>query len=556
MNVLGLAATISWNTAAALVQDGRLIAAAEEERFNRIKQAPRIPPVSAARWCLEFAGVAARDIDYVAVGFAAPIAYGVLRLLGTARGLSRHDFVLTPASVAEYLIQNYKLRLRLFEALPELAGKPWIHVRHHVAHAASAYRVSGFDASNILTVDGSGEDDSALLGVGRNGRIQVFGRKPIEQSLGSLYSNTTALLGFVRHLDEGKVMGLAAYGNPTMNLSGLRIADHDYHMRRWYNQTEFWNEFRFRRNPGEAITQEQRDLAASVQHRLEQAGLALAAGLHRRTGLRKLCLAGGVALNCDMNAKILAQEWVDDIFIQPAAHDAGTAIGAAAEVAARHGAPGGFAMEHAYWGPEYSNAQIEAVLAESKVPFYRPADIEQATAELLAKGKIVGWFQGRMEIGPRALGNRSILAHPGIAEMKDKVNAEVKHREPWRPFAPSMLAEEADRLVYNAHPSPFMLLTFTVKPEWRERLSAATHVDHTVRSQTVTEAANPRYYRLIKKFQALTGIPAVLNTSFNDKGEPIVMSPRDALRTFFSTGLDCLGIGDFLVAKARSDLDT
>lgn len=211
-------------------------------------------------------------------------------------------------------------------------------------------------------------------------------------------------------------------------------------------------------------------------------------------------------------------------------------------------------MEHAYWGPEYSNEEIQAFLDEAKIAYSRPPDIEQAVAESLAAGDIIGWFQGRMEIGPRALGGRSILANPALPEMKDLVNEKVKHREGWRPFAPSMLEEEAANLVYDSHPSPFMLLTFTVRPEWRERLSAAMHIDNTVRSQTVSSKTNPRYHGMIRKFHALTGVPAVLNTSFNDQGEPIVMTPQDAVRCFFSTGLDRLAIGDFLVSKDRPDI--
>jgi carbamoyltransferase len=547
--ILGLTATISWNTAAALVQDGRLVAAAEQERFNRIKQAPRIPPVEAAEFCLQSAGIDPADVDCIAVGFASPMRYALLRGLGTARSLAGHDFLLTAPSVAEYMIQQYKLRQRLFDAMPALASKKWVYVPHHVAHAASAYRASGFDETGVLVTDGNGERDSTQTGFAQNGKLTVLDSKAADQSLGGLYSNTTSLLGFSRHIDEGKTMGLAAYGTPKFPLEALRVHDGTYTMPRSYIRNGFWKDFPFQRHPGDEITQEHKDFAASVQHRLEEAGIALAQGIHNRTGSRRLALAGGVVLNCDMNAKILQQDFVDDIYIQPAAHDAGTAIGAALEVAAQLGEPGGFVMDHAYWGPEYSAAEIQATLDETKVPYEKPRDIEQATADLLSKGLILGWFQGRMEIGPRALGGRSILANPGMAEMKDRVNAEVKHREGWRPFAPSMLAESADDMVENSYPSPFMLLTFTVRKEWRERLAAATHIDHTVRSQTVTRDTNSRFYSMIEKFRDLTGIPAVMNTSFNDRGEPIVMSPRDALRTFFSTGLDALAIGDFVVRK-------
>ena len=250
-----------------------------------------------------------------------------------------------------------------------------------------------------------------------------------------------------------------------------------------------------------------------------------------------------------MNAKIMELDFIDELYAQPASHDAGTAIGAAFELSARMGDKSGFVMSHAYWGPEYDSNEIGAFLKESGVIFSQRQDIAKDTAKLLHEGNIVGWFQGRLEIGPRALGNRSILANPSIPGMKDRINLKVKHREDWRPFAPSMLAESANQLVFKSEPSPFMLLTFTVRPEWRNALQEATHVDHTVRSQTVTKTANPLYHQLITEFESLSGIPALLNTSFNDAGEPIVMSPRDAIRTFFCTGLDYLAIGDYLVSK-------
>jgi len=553
LNVLGLTATISWNTAAALVQDGRLVASAEEERFNRIKQAPRMPPVRSAEYCLESAGLDAEGVDYVAVGFAAPSRYAFLRAIGTLRALEFENFLYTFPSLGEYLIQQHKLRRDLEEAIPGITSKPWVYVRHHIAHAASALYASGFGEANVLTIDGNGEDDSALLGAARGGKFKVLGRKLAPESLGGLYSNATHHLGFVRHVEEGKTMGLAGYGEPVVEIPGIQVQHDGYDMDRRYLISGFWEDAGRPRRAGEEITGGNKDFAASIQNVLEEAGMALARGLYETTGLRSLCLAGGVVLNCDMNAKILGLDCVDEVFIQPAAHDAGTAMGAALEVAARKGDPTDFVMEHAYWGPEYSNEEIQAFLDEAKIAYTRPPDIEQAVAERLAAGGIVGWFQGRMEIGPRALGGRSILANPSMPEMKDKVNANVKHREGWRPFAPSILEEEAPNLVFDSYPSPFMLLTFTVRPEWRDRLRASMHVDNTVRSQTVSRKTNPRYHGMISKFYELTGVPAVLNTSFNDRGEPIVMTPQDAVRCFSSTGLDHLAIGDFLISKNRGD---
>ena len=549
MNILGVTAPVSWNNAAALVQDGRLVAAAEEERFVRVKQAPRMPAVNSARFCIRQAGIEARDVDVIAVGFKGPFEYTRRQFATHFRHAEWRNAALSFASGAEYAIQQYKLKRAMEAAEPDLRGKPWVFVDHHLAHAASTFFVSGFAQAAVLTLDGNGEDDSGLSAIGRDGDFEIVERRPIAHSLGVLYGNATQLLGFTRHLDEGKLMGLAAYGEPRLPVGGLRITDHGYSVARRYNHLGYWREFTDARAPGAEIRTAHKDIAASTQRQLELAGVALARGMHARTGLRSFCLAGGVALNCDMNAKIRELDVVDDIYIQPAAHDAGTALGAALEVAVRRGEPSGSVMDHAFWGPEYSSRVIQSVLDEVKVPYERPRDIARATAELLRDGAIVGWFQGRMELGPRALGARSILAHPGIAEMKDRVNAEVKHREGWRPFAPSILEEEAAALVEDACPAPFMLLTFTVRREWRERLTAATHVDGTVRIQTVSARTNARYHQLIEHFRDLTGIPAVLNTSFNDRGEPIVMTPRDALRTFFSTGLEHLAIGDFLVSK-------
>jgi len=532
-----------------VVKNGELVSAAEEERFNRIKQSPRIPPVKSADYCLKAAGVTADEVDYVAFGFDGPSKYLIKTAFAHIKaGEYRHLLHSFPGAI-EYAIQLYKLRSELIESHPALASKPWVFVPHHLCHAASSYRVSGFKEAIILTVDGNGENDSGITAIGRGPNIDVVNRRSIAQSLGAYYGNVTQALGFRRHVDEGKVMGLAPYGTDRFGFSGLNISDEAYKFARGYNYKHFWNETTVRRKQGQSITSDHQDFAASAQARLQEAGVALARGAYSRTGLRKICLSGGVALNCDMNAKIMELDFIDELYAQPASHDAGTAIGAAFELSARMGDESGFVMSHAYWGPEYDSNEIGAFLKESGVIFSQRQDIAKDTAKLLHEGNIVGWFQGRLEIGPRALGNRSILANPSIPGMKDRINLKVKHREDWRPFAPSMLAESANQLVFKSEPSPFMLLTFTVRPEWRNALQEATHVDHTVRSQTVTKTANPLYHQLITEFESLSGIPALLNTSFNDAGEPIVMSPRDAIRTFFCTGLDYLAIGDYLVSK-------
>jgi carbamoyltransferase len=548
MNILGITAPISWNNAAVLVQDGTLIAAAEEERFIRVKHAPRFPPINAVRFCLKFAGIDFDEVDFIAVGFRHPTDYLFRNMVAEVleyRWLTLH---LQVGSAAEYYIQMSKLKTMFGHFYPEARKKKWIFIPHHIAHASSACRISGFPSANVISIDGSGEDDSGGTYIFQDNKLKLVRKIRTAESLGVLYSHTTDVIGFVRHSDEGKTMGLAPYGSPVVDLDDFFRLDGDWYKANHNWGVKFFQRFGPRRNGAQSISQFHKDLACSVQHRLEEIAVRVAETLHTQSQLPYVTLAGGVTLNCDMNAKLLSSGLFKDIFIQPAAHDAGTALGAAFEVHSRIAGKTNFVMEHAYWGPEYSDKEIKRTLQESKAEFEHHNAIESAVAKLLASGKIVGWFQGRMEWGPRALGNRSILAHPSLTGIKDKINAEVKHREEWRPFAPSILEEEAENYLESPHPSPFMLLTFVVRAEKRHELKAAMHIDNTVRVQTVSARTNPKYHKLIRAFQEITGIGALLNTSFNDR-EPIVMSPKDALRTYFSTGLDALAIGNFLLQK-------
>jgi carbamoyltransferase len=553
MYILGITAPISWNNAAVLIKDGQLLAAAEEERFNRVKHAPRMPPVQSAKFCMDFAGIGLEQVDYIAVGWSHPLSYLYKNIKSELRELRWNSVHLQIGSAAEYFIQLSKLKTSFERLYPKVRGKKWVFIPHHISHAASACRVSGFKETNVLSLDGSGEDDSGGLYSFKNGKLENWRKIRITDSLGVLYSNATDVLGFMRHSHEGKTMGLAPYGKPTISLDEFFWLTDDWYKAaiRW--PAKFQRRFGPPRDFNEPLAEKHHNLAASVQHRVEEIAVQMGKGLKKWSPLSNLSLAGGVTLNCDMNAKFLTAGIAEKIFIQPAAHDAGTALGAAMELNARLGGRTDFAMEHAYWGPEYSNDEIESALKESKGEYQYIENIESAAAKLLADGKILGWFQGRMEWGPRALGARSILAHPGLPGMKDKVNLEVKNREAWRPFAPSILEEEVSNYIENSHPSPFMLLTFIVKKEKRDALAAAMHIDNTARVQSVSAKTNPRYHKLIQEFQKLTNIAALLNTSFNDKGEPVVMSPKDALRTFFSTGLDALAMGNFLVQKPEQN---
>ncbi len=556
MYILGITGPISWNNAAAIVKDGRLIATAEEERFNGIKYSPRMFPKNAIKFCLKEANITFDDIDYIAVGFGTPnkflyVSYASYLLKFRFKPfIKENNYVSDPfAGIDAYF--TYLKEMRKLNDMMKGKKKEIKFIPHHRAHAASTFFVSGMSKANIITLDGRGENESTFLGVGENGRINQIETYDVHNSLGNLYSSFTHLLGFGSHKDEGKIMGLATYGKPVFDLDDVvKITRGGYRFdKNWFSTVA--NIVGRPRKPEEEITQHHKNLAASVQFKLEQIGKRLAEVMYDRTGIPNFCLAGGVALNCDMNAKILGMPFTKDIFIQPASHDAGTALGAAYELYSQLGYKTNFVMEHAYYGPEFSDEEIEKVLKESKAVYSYQKDIEGAVAEKLAKGFIVGWCQGKLELGPRALGNRSILANPSVASMKDKVNKEVKHRENWRPFAPSVLDRACDEYFENYYNSPFMLLTFDTKKKKQKELAAAIHIDGTARIQTVVKRINPKYYKMIEAFEDETGIPAVLNTSFNDAGDPIVLGPKEAIKTFYSTGLDYLAVGNFLLEKKK-----
>jgi len=450
-----------------------------------------------------------------------------------------------------------------------LAGKNTrVHfMEHHPAHAASAFLVSPFDKAALLTIDYIGEWAVTWAGLGEGTTLTPLYTTNYPNSLGVFYSALTDYLGFLRASDEYKVMGLASYGEPEYYDDFARIIrireDGWYDLdlswfqchyvpgsRLGYFSKKFLDRFGPKRNKNEPVEERHRNIAASAQRILEESVLAMARRLHAETGQKNLCMAGGVALNCAMNGRLLREGPFDDIYVQPAAGDDGIAIGAAYQLYHKFsGAPRSFVMRHALIGPEYSNEEIQRFLDMAKIPYETPDYLEGRAADLIAEGKIVGWYQGRMEFGPRALGSRSILADPTRPEMKDLLNKYVKHREDFRPFAPSCLEGRAHEYFTNCQSSPYMLFVYPVEPDKRDKVPAITHIDGTARVQTVTEEANPRYYRMIHAFEKRRGVPLVLNTSFNVMGEPIVNTPADAVRCFFSTGMDALVIGDYVVTK-------
>jgi carbamoyltransferase len=555
MKILGLTAPMSWNSAAALVVDGKLIAAVEEERFNGLKHSPRIIPTKSIEYCLKQAGIKAEEVDAIGFGYRHPIDYYLRSFAENLKVGNLKRGIREMGAFAEY----YVGLIRLFDWLKSknfrLEGNKKLKVYffpHHLAHAASAYYCSGFDSSNIITLDGQGEEDSGSVWVGNSGNMKKIKSISSNQSLGWLYSTATEILGFKPHSHEGKTMGLAAWGKKPFNDSRYWKTTKDGYelLPNW--DKRLWKKFGPARERNEELTDIHRNIALTVQKFTENAGASLTKWAYSKNQNGNIALSGGVALNCDMNQKIWQLPFVENIFIQPASSDAGTAIGSAMEISKILGEPASFKMSHAYWGPEYSNQEIETILKEAKINYSHVTDIDKQVAKLLAKGKIVGWFQGRMEIGPRALGNRTILGHPGLAGMKDKINREVKHRENWRPFAPSVLDEAGSNYFEKYYTHPFMILGFNTNKKGQKDLSQAIHVDNTARIQSVVKKDNPLYYSLISEFAKITGIPAVLNTSFNDSEQPLVATPKEAIKTFFGTGLDYLAVGNYLVEKPNN----
>ncbi|MEA3365811.1 MAG: carbamoyltransferase C-terminal domain-containing protein, partial [Candidatus Hydrogenedentes bacterium] len=443
-------------------------------------------------------------------------------------------------------------------------------MEHHPAHAASAFLVSPFDRAALLSIDYIGEWAATWAGVGEGTVVRRLFSEHYPNSLGVFYTAITDYLGFLRANDEYKVMGLASYGEPEyldefrkivqLRPEGRYRIDLSWFKchylpgsRQGYVSDAFLKRFGPPRRKGEAIEERQANIAASAQAVLEEVVLHIARHLHEQTASENLCLAGGVALNCAMNGRLLRESPFERFYVQPAAGDDGIAIGAAFQL--YHGLTGAersFAMDDARIGPEYSDDEIRTFLDLAKLPYETPPDLVARAAELIAGGNIVGWFQGRMEFGPRALGARSILADPTRPEMKDLINTHVKHREEFRPFAPSCLEEHADEYFEGCdRASPFMLFVYPVKPEKREEVPAITHVDGTARVQTVSRETQPLYYDVIKAFSRLRGVPMVLNTSFNVMGEPIVNTPAEAIRCFYSTGMDALVIGKYVALKGH-----
>ncbi|MHC3469798.1 carbamoyltransferase family protein [Streptomyces sp. 7R007] len=542
MRILGINALFH-DPAAALVIDGRTVAAAEEERFSRRKHGKRPLPFSAwelpelsARWCLEQGGVRPEELDAVAYSFDPQLAR-------PARDMGLDD-------PWDPLRQEYARRAPAFlaEALPGLDPDRVVFVPHHVAHAASAGPASPHPDNDVLVLDGRGECASHLAGRYRDGKLDTLATQALPHSLGLIYEELTAHLGFLRSSDEYKVMALASYGTPRF-LPELRQYVHATGHGGFRAHGVDWSSLAPPRAKDEPWTRDHADLAASTQAVLEEVLLELVHWLHGEAGGQALTMAGGVALNCVANSKIAAKGPYRDVWVQPAAGDAGTALGAALHLAANEGVPQ--PMPGPDLGRGWSDEELRAWLDTAAVPYERPDDIAETVAGELARDGVVAWFQGRSEYGPRALGHRSLLAHPGRAENLERLN-HVKGREEFRPVAPMVLAERAHELFTGPLPSPYMLFVHDVAAEWRERIPAVVHVDGTARIQTVDERDEPLVARMLAAFERRTGLPVVVNTSLNTAGRPMVDDPRDALECFGSAPVDLLAIGPFAVRRGRA----
>jgi carbamoyltransferase len=578
MYILGINAYHS-NASAAIIADGRLIAAVEEERFNRVKYAAGFP-AAAIRYCLDAAGITLKEVDHVAIPRNPWARIGTKMLYA----IRMPSFARERAKVMTQFVGIPEALAQAFDVAPDTVRAQFHRVEHHQAHLASTFFVSPFQNAALLSADGLGDFASTMWGAGRGNRMEIDGSIAFPHSLGMYYTAVSQYLGFRKFGDEYKVMGLAAYGEPayldefrkivvSRNGVGFRLGlDYFKHHRTGPEMT--WREadktpelgamysgymgkrLGPARDPAAPMEKLHRDCAASLQARLEEVLFEMLRGLHARTKQKAVCLAGGVAFNCVANGKIFEETPFEKIFLQPASGDAGLAIGAAYYV--HHQIlkmPRSFVMEHAYWGPGYTHDKILAAIRASRlasegleISELHEKTIAREAAQEIAAGKILGWYQGRAEWGPRALGNRSIVADPRRADMKEILNARIKHREMFRPFAPSILADAAGEYFERTDPSPFMTQAYSVRPEKRAVIPAPTHVDGTGRLQTVTYSANPRYWNLIREFADITGVPVVLNTSFNDN-EPIVCRPEEAIDCFLRTKMDVLVLGDVLIRK-------
>jgi carbamoyltransferase len=572
--ILGLSGALSHDPSAALYIDGKLIAAVEEERFVRDKHAKNRMPYESAKFCLEQAGITPADVDIVTIPFAPISLFGKARWHYAKRYWYAPDRALDAILMGNRRFNRYRKKiLWCLEQLGFDVKKVRLEpVEHHLAHASSAYHCSGFkEKTAIMGIDGKGEYATTFFGYGENGKIHKIKEFFDPDSLGGLFGALTEFLGFEMLDGEFKVMGMAPYGDASKYdfsrlakfESGELIINTDYAnvigLRRYKEKGKGYYfspkliEWLGPRREGDIADDPYIHYAASIQALFEKLALEMMeyylGDILRETG--KIAFAGGCALNVKLNQRIIARPEVKELFVQPASGDAGTAVGAAAYISEQNGVPVE-KMEHVYLGPSYSNEDIIAACARhtGNPQWEKLDDVTGEIAKVLHEGNPVAWFQGRMEFGPRALGGRSIIGCPSVKGVADRINAQIKFRERWRPFCPSMLDTVAPKMLGMDHPSPFMTFTFEVNDEWKSRVHEVVHEDGTARAQVLKREYNPRYYDLMKELERVTGNGVVLNTSLNRRGEPMVCSPKDALDMFFGSDLEYLIMEDVLVVKA------
>ena len=558
MYILGISCFYH-DSAACLIKDGEVLAAVEEERFTRKKHTSDFPQQS-IKYCLDTAGIKVDDLDYV--GFYELPERKFNRLINTHIHYFPKTFDQFVPFLSLWMMRNLRMENYIREQMG-FKGK-LVFVDHHLAHAAAAFLPSGFDKAAVLTIDGVGEWTTTAAGIGEGGKVEITKEIRFPDSLGLLYSTITSYLGFKVNNGEGKVMGLASYGKPIFRKEFSELIDvkddgsfrlnldyFKFHYGLEMFNDKFDNLFKCRREPESEIKQEHEDLAATLQDVLEEVILKMAVNIHKETGLSKLCIGGGVGLNSVTNGRIIRETPFKDIFIQPAASDAGSSLGCALYIYHCILNNNNRWDMDCYLGHQATYEEVKAQLENSQIKYEELSEEEiiEKTAQMIAKDKMVGWYQGRMEFGPRALGNRSILANPGNPDMKDILNARVKFREPFRPYAASVLEDKLGDYFDNDYPSPHMLLVYNVLEDKKSVIPSVTHVDGTCRVQSVTMKSNPRYYKLIKKFGEITGINMVLNTSFNIRGEPIIRDAKEAINCFLKTDLEALAADRFLMVK-------
>jgi carbamoyltransferase len=576
MYTLGINA-VYHDSAAALVKDGVVIAAAEDERFTHVKHAKRPVPFStwqlpfdAIDYCLKETGIELADVDHIAYSYDPHLFSGMpkdakasiaLPMEPSAQALSNPSespwdplFLSYIVNAKDQLLDGAPHHLkRRFASGGRAPRFAWHNVDHHLCHEASAFLAAPFDDTAVLTMDGRGEGVTTSLGQFVEGEYKRLKQVELPHSLGLLYEAVTGYLGFLHSSDEYKVMALASFGKPAYVDQFREIVKYRHDGSYTVDAPRLVDRFGPARERGGPLTQHHFDIAHSLQAVLEETALELAKWLHEKTGLPNLAMAGGVALNCVMNARLRDRGPFDEVWVQPAAGDAGTALGAALWTDYQERAKAGdcgrkWRMDHAYLGPEFGDDEIEAFLKWARAPYRKLTNIAEETAEILAQNRVIGWYQGRTEFGPRALGARSILASPIHADMQARLN-EIKDREDFRPVAPVVMEEHAADWFIDARVAPFMLFVFDVREEMKARIPAVTHIDGTARVQTVNRAQHPLYYDLLAAFKQRTGVPVLVNTSFNTRGEPMVNTPRDALESFWTSPLDALVIGSFLIEK-------